>query len=105
MPAQLRAKNTGPIGTLALLANLGRHAQLDGIGLSDLYNSGGRAVDRPGQRPQRRRPDLGRQGTRLSLGAGACSLFADFADDAALQAIELDGRAGPPRRPLPARRS
>ena len=37
---QFRAANTGPIGTLDLLADLGRHARLDGIGLKDLYGLG-----------------------------------------------------------------
>jgi len=36
--AQLRAQNTGPVGTLKYLAILGRHAQLQGIGLNDLYS-------------------------------------------------------------------
>ena len=56
-------QNTGPVGTLTLLANLGRHTQLEGIGLDDLYTPRpARPVDRPGERPQRRRP--GRPGQR-----------------------------------------
>jgi polyisoprenyl-teichoic acid--peptidoglycan teichoic acid transferase len=83
---QLRAKNTGPIGTLALLANLGRHAQLDGIGLTDLYNLGrlGLSID-PANVRNVVVPISAGSGTRLSLGPGARALFADFADDAVLE--------------------
>jgi anionic cell wall polymer biosynthesis LytR-Cps2A-Psr (LCP) family protein len=84
--AQLRAQNTGPVGTLKLLANLGRHAQLDGIGVDDLYNLGrlGLSID-PANVRNVVVPISSGSGTRLSLGAGAGSLFADFADDAVLQ--------------------
>jgi len=84
--AQLRAQNTGPVGTLKLLANLGRHAQLDGIGVDDLYNLGrlGLSID-PANVRNVVVPINASSGTRLSLGAGAGSLFADFADDAVLQ--------------------
>jgi LCP family protein required for cell wall assembly len=84
--AQLRAKNTGPIGTLALLANVGRHAQLDGIGLTDLYDLGrlGLSID-PGNVRNVVVPITAGSGTRLNLGPGAGSLFADFADDAVLE--------------------
>lgn len=84
--AQLRAENTGPVGTLKLLANLGRHAQLEGIGLDDLYALGrlGLSID-PANVRNVGVPISAGSGTRLSLGAGAASLFADFADDAILQ--------------------
>ncbi len=83
---QLRAANTGPVGTLSLLADLGRHTQLDGIGLRDLYDLArlGLSID-----PTKVRnvvvPVVSGTGTRLQLGPGAQSLFADFADDGVLQ--------------------
>jgi hypothetical protein len=75
-----------PVGTLKLLANVGRHAQLDGIGVDDLYNLGrlGLSVD-PANVRNVVVPISSSSGTRLSLGPGAGSLFADFADDAVLQ--------------------
>lgn len=84
--AQLRAKNTGPIGTLALLANLGRHAQLDGIGLTDLYDLGrlGLSID-PANVRNVLVPVTAGSGTELRLGPDAGSLFADFADDGVLE--------------------
>ena len=70
--AQLRAENTGPVGTLKLLANLGRHAQLEGIGLDDLYALGrlGLSID-PANVRNVSVPVSAGSGTRLSLGAGA----------------------------------
>jgi polyisoprenyl-teichoic acid--peptidoglycan teichoic acid transferase len=84
---QLRAANTGPVGTLKLLANLGRHTKLEGIGLDDLYALGrlGLSID-PANVRNVGIPIASGSGTRLSLGAGAAELFADFADDAVLQA-------------------
>jgi LCP family protein required for cell wall assembly len=84
--AQLRAKNTGPIGTLALLANLGRHAQLDGIGLTDLYDLGrlGLSLD-PANVRNVVVPVVQGSGTELHLGPGADTLFADFRDDGILE--------------------
>jgi LCP family protein required for cell wall assembly len=82
---QLRAQNTGPVGTLKLLANLGRHTQLSGVGLTDLYALGrlGLSVD-----PVNVRnvvvPISTSSGTRLALGAGSTELFQDFADNAVL---------------------
>jgi LCP family protein required for cell wall assembly len=84
--AQFRAANTGPIGTLDLLADLGRHARLDGIGLSDLYGLGrlGLSLD-PAQVKNVLIPVVSGSGSNLALGPGAASLFADFRDDAILQ--------------------
>jgi polyisoprenyl-teichoic acid--peptidoglycan teichoic acid transferase len=83
---QLRAKNTGPIETLDLLADLGRHAQLDGIGLKDLYALSrlGLSVD-PSTVKNVLVPVASGSGSMLQLGADAQSLFADFRDDATLQ--------------------
>jgi polyisoprenyl-teichoic acid--peptidoglycan teichoic acid transferase len=84
--AQLRGANTGPVGTLTLLANLGRHAQLEGIGLDDLYALGrlGLSID-PANVRNVGVPVTQGSGTRLNLGAGSRELFADFADDAVLE--------------------
>lgn len=84
--AQLRAQNTGPVGTLKMLAILGRRAQLEGIGLDDLYSLArlGLSVD-PANVRNVVVPISPGSGTRLSLGPGAAALFADFADDAVLQ--------------------
>lgn len=84
--AHLRAQNTGPVRTLKLLANLGRHAQLDGIGLKDLYALGrlGLSVD-PANVKNVLVPVTSGSGTRLQLTSAAQSLFADFRDDAVLQ--------------------
>lgn len=83
---QLHTANTGPVGTLNLLAILGRHAQLDGVGLRDLYDLArlGLSVD-PANVRNVVVPVASGTGTRLQLTAGARSLFADFADDAVLQ--------------------
>jgi LCP family protein required for cell wall assembly len=83
---QFRAANTGPIQTLDLLADLGRHAQLEGIGLKDLYALGrlGLSID-PATVKNVLVPVQSGSGSRLQLGPGAASLFQDFADDATLQ--------------------
>ncbi|MGZ4688663.1 MAG: LCP family protein [Acidimicrobiia bacterium] len=83
---QLRAANTGPVATLKLLANLGRHTQLEGIGLDDLYTLGrlGLSID-PANVRNIVVPVGAGSGTRLNLAPGARALFADFADDAVLE--------------------
>ena len=84
--AQLRAANTGPVGTLTLLAQPGPpHPARGHRPRRPLHARPARPVDRPGQRPQRRRPGRQGSGTRLTLTAGARELFADFADDAVLE--------------------
>ena len=67
-----------------LLALLGRHAQLDGLGITDLY--------RLGRLAEKLDPAAIRNVT-IPVGGGQClplvgdadGLFADFADDATLQ--------------------
>lgn len=83
---QFRAENTGPIKTLTLLADLGRHAQLDGIGLKDLYALGrlGLSIDTTQVRNVVVPVGSG-TGTRLQLTPAATGLFQDFADDGVLQ--------------------
>lgn len=83
---QLRAANTGPMQTLDLLADLGRHAKLDGIGLKDLYALSrlGLSID-PAAVKNVLVPVVSGKGSTLALGPGAASLFEDFRDDATLQ--------------------
>ncbi len=83
---QFRAENAGPIKTLGLLADLGRHAQLDGIGLKDLYALGrlGLSID-PTTVKNVLVPVTSGSGSRLQLTGDAAGLFQDFADDAVLQ--------------------
>ncbi len=71
-------------GEFKLLALLGRHAQLDGIGIKDLYQLGRIAFSlNPDQIKNVTIPVGG--GSCLGLGGGAGGLFADFRDDAVLQ--------------------
>lgn len=83
---QLRSESVGPIGTLKLLANLGRHSQLEGIGLKDLYALGrlGLSIDPANVRNYVVETESG-TGTQMRLAGDYASLFADFADDAVLQ--------------------
>jgi LCP family protein required for cell wall assembly len=77
---QLRAKMQNAPGEFKLLALLGRHAQLDGIGMKDLYRLGRVAFSlNPDQIANITIPYTG--GGCLGLGASAGSLFADFRDD------------------------
>jgi LCP family protein required for cell wall assembly len=83
---QLRNQNPGPVGTIQLLATLGRHVTLDGIGLDDLYVLGrlGLSIDPNNVRNVVIPVEQG-SGTRLSITPAASGLFADFADDAVLE--------------------
>ena len=77
---QLRAKMQNAPGEFKLLALLGRHAQLDGIGMQDLYRLSRVAFSlNPDQIQNIVIPYTG--GGCLGLGAGAQSLFADFRDN------------------------
>lgn len=85
---QLQSKHTTAVGTVKSLAILGRHTQIDGIGLGELYNLArvGLAVPADAVR------NITMPGTTGSAGgasvvhpSGADSLFADIADDAVLQ--------------------
>lgn len=84
--AQFRAENAGPIRTLTLLADLGRHLKLDGIGLKDLYALGrlGLSIDSTQVRNVVV-PVASGSGSRLQLTPAATGLFQDFADDGVLQ--------------------
>jgi LCP family protein required for cell wall assembly len=82
---QLQKQMQNAPGEFKLLAMLGRHARLDGMGINDLF--------RLGKIAYRVNPDTIRNvtipvggGSCLGLGGNAGSLFADFRDDATLQA-------------------
>ena len=82
---QLRAKMQSAAGEFKLLALLGRHAQLDGIGIKDLYHLGRLAFSLdPNQIKNITVPYTGGSSC-LTLGATAAGLFADFRDDALLE--------------------
>ncbi|HEV7525559.1 MAG TPA: LCP family protein [Acidimicrobiia bacterium] len=81
---QLRSQMQNAPGEFKLLALLGRHAQLDGIGIKDLYRLGRIAFSlNPDQIQNITIPYTG--GSCLGLGAGAGGLFADFRDDAVVE--------------------
>jgi LCP family protein required for cell wall assembly len=70
-------------GEFRMLALLGRHAQLDGIGLKDLYHLGRLAFSiNPDQIKNQTIPVT--NGGCLGLGGGASSMFADFRNDGLL---------------------
>jgi LCP family protein required for cell wall assembly len=82
---QLQGKMQSASGEFRLMALLGRHAQLDGMGLSDLYRLG-RVAFRLNPNAVRNVTIPVGGGNCLSLGGAAGSVFADFRDDAILQA-------------------
>ena len=83
--AQLQREAHGALGEFKAAALIGRHAQLDGMGLTDVY--------RLGRVAEALNPAAARSVT-IPVGGGQClplvgdarGLFADFADDATLQA-------------------
>jgi LCP family protein required for cell wall assembly len=83
--SQLQAEARSAFGEFKAAALLGRHAQLDGLGLTEVY--------RLGRIAQALNPAAVRNVT-IPVGGGDClplvgdarGLFADFADDATLQA-------------------
>jgi len=82
---QLQREARSAVGEFKAAALIGRHAQLDGMGLGDVY--------RLGRVAQQLNPAAARSVT-IPVGGGSClpligdarGLFADFADDATLQA-------------------
>jgi polyisoprenyl-teichoic acid--peptidoglycan teichoic acid transferase len=85
--ATLRQQNPGAVGAVKLVATLGRHVQLEGLSLVDLYRLGRLALSID---PARIRNvvvptvDTGNS-TVLGVDPSARELFADFADDAVLE--------------------
>jgi LCP family protein required for cell wall assembly len=82
---QLQEEARGAAGELRLLALLGRHAQLDGVGLADLYRLGRIAHRLDPTRVRNAGIPIGGGGC-LSLTGAAPGFFADFRDDGVLQA-------------------
>lgn len=90
--AKLRADGVGssPVKTFKALAVLGRHAQLTGVGVKDLYQLGrlGLSIDPAQVRNVTMPARLGFAGSAsvVFVAPAAGPLFADFRDDAVLQA-------------------
>ena len=80
----LQKKSQTAAGEFHLLALLGRHAQLDGIGVSDLYRLGRLAFSLNADQIKNVTIPVV-NGNCLPLGGGAGSLFADFRDNAVLE--------------------
>lgn len=82
----LQQKNPSAGDTVHLIANLGRHVKLDGIGISDLFHMGELALTFDAANIKNvMLPVADGGGSNLIKSAGADSLLADFADDAVLQ--------------------
>jgi LCP family protein required for cell wall assembly len=80
----LRKKMQSAAGEFQMLALLGRHAQLDGIGVNDLYKLGRVAFSLDPSKIQNITIPI-ENGQCLPLGSGASSLFADFRDDGVVE--------------------
>ena len=83
---QLRAQMQTAPGEFKLLALLGQHAQLDGIGIKDLYHLARLAFSLdPNQIKNLNVPYSGGGSGCLTPAPEAASLFADFRDDAIIE--------------------
>jgi LCP family protein required for cell wall assembly len=82
--AQMQTEAKGPAGDFKLAALLGRHAPLDGVGLTDLYRLGRIAHKLDLTQVRNVTIPVG-GGNCLPLVGDAGGLFADFRDDATLQ--------------------
>lgn len=83
---QLQAEAKGPLGEFKAAAALARHTQLDGMGVTEIWRLGRVAHRLDPAAVKSVTIPTGGGGGCLGLGAGAGALFADFADDATLQA-------------------
>lgn len=83
---QLQAEAKGPLGEFTAAASLVRHTQLDGLGVADVWRLGRIAHRLDPARVESVTVPTGGGGGCMGLGAAAAALFADFADDAVLQA-------------------
>jgi LCP family protein required for cell wall assembly len=81
---QLQKQSQSAAGEFKLLALLGRHAQLDGIGVADLYKLGRIAFSLNADQVKHVVIPV-TNGQCLGLGPGAAGLFADFKDDGILE--------------------
>jgi LCP family protein required for cell wall assembly len=83
---QLRKQMQTAPGEFKMLALLGRHAQLDGIGIKDLYRLGRLAFSlNPDQIQNITMPYTG--GNCLGVGGAGPGLFADFRDDGIVEGL------------------
>lgn len=82
----LRAQNPGPVGTLKLVALLGRHVRMEGVDLAELYRLGRLALSLdPANVRNVLFPTLpGRFSTNLPPDPAGAPLVADFADNGLL---------------------
>lgn len=86
--AQLRNEANSVASQFRLAATLGRHAQLDGLSVSDVFRLGRLAFDIDPAAIRNLTIPIGGNppcAGGLSVPSSASSLFADFADDAVLQ--------------------
>ncbi len=84
----LQAKGPSAADTVHLIATLGRHVKLDGIGISDLFHMGQLALTFDAANVKNvvlPVTDAGGGSSNLVKTADADSLLADFADDGVLQ--------------------
>jgi polyisoprenyl-teichoic acid--peptidoglycan teichoic acid transferase len=82
----LQQKHPSAGETVHLIASLGRHVKLDGIGISDLFHMGQLALTfDPANIKNVVLPVADGSGSNLVKSADADSLLADFADDGVLQ--------------------
>ena len=83
----LQQKHPSAGDTVRLIATLGRHTKLDGVGISDLFHMGSLALTfDPAKIKNVVLPVTDGSGSNLVKTAAANALLADFADDAVLQA-------------------
>jgi LCP family protein required for cell wall assembly len=84
--ATLRARRPGITDVFGWLTTLMRHTQIEGIGVTELYQLGqlGLGMD-PSTIKNVVLPVVSGHGSNLNLGASAQGLFADFRDDAVLE--------------------
>jgi len=82
----LQAKHPTPGDTVHLIATLGRHTKLDGVGISDLFHMGSLSLAfDPANVKNVVLPVGAGSGSNLVKSADADGLLADFADDGVLQ--------------------
>jgi len=85
--ATLKARNPSGGDTVRLIATLGRHTKLDGIGVGELFHLGEYALTLDPANIKNVVLPVGNSGngTNLAKTGDAASLLADFTDDAVLQ--------------------
>jgi LCP family protein required for cell wall assembly len=82
----LQAKSPSAGDTVRLIASLGRHTKLDGVGISDLFHTGSLALSFDAANVKNVVLPVGAgSGSNLVKSGDADGLLADFADDGVLQ--------------------